>query len=70
MGVATLAQDENVPSGIMGIGFDTKESSLGSNGFGAGGYPNIIDVLVSEGLINSKAYSLYLDDLGKLCECS
>jgi hypothetical protein len=70
MGLVTSTQDTGAASGVMGIGFDTGEASLGKNGFGAGGYPNIIDVLVSGGLINSKAYSLYLDDLGKLCECS
>lgn len=70
MGLVTSTEDTGAASGVMGIGFDTRETSLGSNGFGAGGYPNIVDVLVSGGLINSKAYSLYLDDLGKLCELS
>ena len=59
LAVATQAQD--VPTGIMGIGFDTDESIAASGGTV---YPNIIDVLVSENIIGSRSYSLYLDDLG------
>jgi len=40
----------------MGIGFDTHESSPRV-------YPNIIDDMVTQGLINTRAYSLWLDDL-------
>lgn len=40
----------------MGIGYDTNEAS-------ATIYPNIIDQMVAQGLINLKAYSLYLDDV-------
>jgi hypothetical protein len=61
MAVATKAQ--SVPTGIMGIGFDTDESIVGQGG--GTPYPNIIDVMVSEGIIASRAYSLYLDDLSK-----
>ena len=50
--------------GIMGVGFRADESGAQgtqtSQGFT---YPNIIDVLQSEGHINSRMYSLWLDDL-------
>ena len=39
----------------MGIGFDLDEAAETV-------YPNIIDDMVSQGLIATKAYSLYLDD--------
>ncbi|KAF3761830.1 acid protease [Cryphonectria parasitica EP155] len=40
----------------MGVGFEADESA-------ATLYPNIIDKFYTEGLIGSRAYSLYLDDL-------
>lgn len=40
----------------MGIGYDTLESTNTL-------YPNLPDQLLSQGLINAKAYSLYLDDV-------
>ncbi|EXJ89702.1 hypothetical protein A1O3_02769 [Capronia epimyces CBS 606.96] len=46
--------------GIMGIGFDSGEAASELNGFQ---YPNVIDVLKSEGHINTLSYSLWLDDL-------
>jgi hypothetical protein len=58
MAVATSAR--YVDTGIMGIGFDTDESLPP----GAKTYPNIIDDMVAQGLINTRAYSLWLDDLG------
>ncbi|KAK5123835.1 hypothetical protein LTR85_002471 [Meristemomyces frigidus] len=61
MAVATDAAA--VRTGIMGIGFDTDESIVQNDGTQA--YPNIIDVMVQQQLINSRAYSLYLDDLAE-----
>lgn len=43
-------------TGLMGIGYDTLESTNTP-------YPNLPDQLVSQGIINAKAYSLYLDDV-------
>jgi hypothetical protein len=59
MAVATNAA--HIPTGIMGIGFDTDESIVNSGG---NPYPNIIDVMVQQKIINTRAYSLWLDDLG------
>ncbi|KAJ5660881.1 uncharacterized protein N7484_000253 [Penicillium longicatenatum] len=46
--------------GIMGIGFDTNEAMTD---FGSKPYRNIIDSMADQGLINSRAYSLWLNDL-------
>jgi hypothetical protein len=48
--------------GIMGVGFDTNEAITRS---GAEPYKSIIDSMADQGLINSRAYSLWLNDLGK-----
>jgi hypothetical protein len=45
----------------MGIGFDTGESITNNGGKP---YPNIIDVMVQQKIINTRAYSLWLDNLG------
>ena len=58
MAVATRAAQ--VPSGIMGIGLAKNEAAVSQ---GLGQYPNFPDLLVSQGKISSKAYSLYLDDI-------
>lgn len=50
MGYAT---DSTLNTGLMGIGFDADEATQSI-------YPNLIDDLVSQGLITTKAYSLYL----------
>lgn len=61
MAVATSAK--YVPTGIMGIGFSAGESIVMNNGTDP--YPSIIDELVSQALINTRAYSLWLNDLSK-----
>lgn len=51
-----LAIETSVGSGIMGLGYATNEAAQQE-------YASIIDQMVSQGVINTKAYSLYLDDL-------
>ncbi|KAI1170426.1 aspartic peptidase domain-containing protein [Nemania sp. FL0916] len=51
-----LAENSSINSGLLGIGFNANVAA-------AKPYPNIIDLLVDQHLIGSKAYSLYLDDL-------
>jgi hypothetical protein len=55
--VATRA--EGVIIGIMGIGFDSNESPgpLGT-------YLNIPDLMVKQGLISRRVYSIWLNDIG------
>jgi hypothetical protein len=47
--------------GVIGIGYNINEASITS--FTSIPYPNLVDQMVSQGLINTKSYSLYLDDL-------
>ncbi|KAH8802855.1 aspartic peptidase domain-containing protein [Xylogone sp. PMI_703] len=51
-----LANDTTVPTGLMGIGYDTNEAARRI-------YPNLIDDMASQGLVTKKAYSLFLNDL-------
>jgi len=63
--MAVATQAAHVPTGIMGIGFDVDESIASAGGTP---YPNIIDVMVTQKIINSRAYSLWLDNLGTFLE--
>ncbi|KAH9826953.1 acid protease [Teratosphaeria destructans] len=57
LAVATsLDEWDLVSPGIMGIGFDSNEASEEE-------YAGFIDDLVQQGLINTRSYSLWLDDL-------
>lgn len=60
--MAVATQAAYVATGIMGIGFDTDESIAASSGE-ATVYNNLIDELVIQGVIGSKSYSLWLNDL-------
>ncbi|TVY59715.1 putative aspartic-type endopeptidase opsB [Lachnellula suecica] len=56
-----LASSGTIGQGIMGIGYNTSEANI-DTGNGTV-YPNLPNQLVDEGLINSLAYSLWLNDL-------
>ncbi|CRG89996.1 putative aspartic-type endopeptidase opsB [Talaromyces islandicus] len=58
--MAVAYQVAQVPTGIMGIGFDTNEAIVAEGGQP---YKSIIDRMVAEGVISTKAYSLWLNDL-------
>lgn len=58
--MAVANKVSNVPTGIMGIGFDSNEAIVAEGGKA---YKSIVDTMVSEGVINTKAYSLWLNDL-------
>jgi len=64
MGIAKAA---NLTQGLLGIGYALNEASNSDDPYTtvneAFVYPNIIDALVSQKLIEINAYSLYLDDL-------
>lgn len=47
-------------TGIMGVGFAASED----NGQGIP-YPNLVDTLVSQTIISTQAYSVWLDDVGE-----
>jgi Eukaryotic aspartyl protease len=61
--MALVASGTGPPVGILGLGFDVSESISTEDGIV---YPTILDTMYNQDLINSHAYSLYLDDLGKL----
>jgi hypothetical protein len=56
-----LAVDTTIGTGIIGVGFAADEAVCNVAG-PCPSYPTIVDNMVSQGLINSHAYSLWLDD--------
>lgn len=50
--------------GIMGIGYNTNEVQV--DWLGKEPYPNLVDLMVEQGHIQSRAYSLWLNDLGNI----
>ena len=51
-----IAVEATTPVGILGVGFQATEGTSTL-------YPTLLDQMVSQGLIRSRAYSLYLNDL-------
>ncbi len=58
-----LATSTTIGTGIMGIGYNTSEANV-DTGNGTE-YANLPLAMVNQGMINSAAYSLWLDDLRK-----
>ncbi|KAF3915514.1 Candidapepsin-8 [Orbilia brochopaga] len=56
-----LAKDANLSYGVMGVGFEGDQASVSPGGMGK--YPSLVSRMVSQGLIKSRAFSLWLDDL-------
>jgi hypothetical protein len=48
--------------GFMGVGY-TRQGTIGASNES---YPNIVNILKSQGAIGSSTFSLWLDDLGRL----
>jgi hypothetical protein len=70
-----LAKEASVPGsagepfqGIVGVGFDSGEAIVGETR-GQVSYPNIISQMVMQGVISTRAYSLWLNDLGNKLHC-
>lgn len=57
-----LANDTDMGRGIFGIAYNVTEAGYSL-------YPNLVDAMVDSGLINTQAYSLYLDDISKHLLC-
>jgi len=55
-----LGMKTNIPYGLVGVGYTVNEASLSTMGCE---YPNLPVAMQHEGLINSIAYSLWLNDL-------
>lgn len=60
-----LGRDTDIPYGLVGIGYALNEAVAGTSDV----YPNLPIAMVDEGLINTIAYSLWLNDLGKIIGC-
>lgn len=55
-----LGMQTDIPYGLVGVGYSTNEAALSTMGRA---YPNLPIAMEQEGLINSIAYSLWLNDL-------
>ena len=66
LGAAATGSTSNPLTGIMGIGYVNGEAIATLDEDPADVYPNIVSQLKSQGIINTMAYSLWLNDLGKL----
>lgn len=51
--------DQRQARGMLGVGFESGESATNR-------YPNMVSQLVLNGHINSRVYSIWLDDYSKL----
>ena len=58
-----LALQADTPLGVLGLGYGSDESIAVDDLNDI--YPNFLDRLVSQGYINTLAYSLWLNDLSK-----
>lgn len=54
-----IGYDTTIPTGVLGLGFKSLESVVDSEEI----YSNLPQLMVDQGLIQSNAYSLWLDDL-------
>jgi len=52
----------SIPYGLVGVGYAIDEASTGTT---RTTYPNLPVVMMQQGLINSVAFSLWLNDLGE-----
>jgi hypothetical protein len=51
-------------TGLVGVGFDTNEAIYGQSN-GTKEFPTIVSQLVDQGKINTRAFSLWLNDLSE-----
>lgn len=58
-----LGLDTDISYGLVGIGYALNEAIVGG---AKSVYPNLPVTMMNEGLINTIAYSLWLNDLGKI----
>lgn len=59
-----LGLETDIAYGLVGVGYAVNEAIVGSTQSTASVYPNLPVHMVNEGLINTVAYSLWLNDLG------
>lgn len=61
--IVGIALDGADNHGVFGTGYNTNEAE--PNPSPNGTYPSVVDHMVSDGLLNRKAYSLYLNDVNQ-----
>lgn len=61
-----LGLETDIAYGLVGVGYAVNEAIVGNTQSTSSAYPNLPVHMVNEGLINTVAYSLWLNDLGKL----
>lgn len=58
-----LGIDTDIPYGLVGVGYALNEAIVFGENSASAAYPNLPVVMKQDGLINSNAYSLWLNDL-------
>jgi elongation factor G len=61
-----LGVSTDISYGLVGVGYASNEAIVANTQSLSSVYPNLPVNMVNEGLINTVAYSLWLNDLGKL----
>jgi hypothetical protein len=60
-----LATSITIPNGLIGIRYQNNEAGVAKGNITI--HPNVVDGMLSSGLIQSQAYSLWLNDPRKFC---
>lgn len=60
-----LGLETDISYGLVGVGYAVNEAIVGTTKSLSSVYPNLPVNMVDEGLINTVAYSLWLNDLGR-----
>jgi len=59
-----LGVKTDISYGLVGVGYALNEAIVGNTQEASSAYPNLPVNMMQEGLINTVAYSLWLNDLG------
>lgn len=58
-----LGKDTTIPYGLLGVGYSSNEAIISTEASLSAQYQNLPALMMSEGMINTNAYSLWLNDL-------
>ncbi len=59
-----LGKQTDIPFGLVGVGYASNEAIVSDTRSPSSQYPNLPVSMMTEGLIPTNAYSLWLNDLG------
>lgn len=62
-----LGAKTDIGYGLVGVGYALNEAIVGNTQSTSSAYPNLPIAMVNEGLINTVAYSIWLNDLCEFC---